>query len=447
MKLTPEILEVLRIRRDFGKTSTGKLPKMLQTADEDGRIRNASVYHGAGHTGREAGQGFQPHNFPRGTFPKGMEQLCVETLHGLLEEDPETVELLLGPVMPAVSSSLRSFIKAGPGKIFRVSDFKSIETCVLAWMADEQDMLAALQSGSDLYSDMAEAIYVGTGEVPVRQVGKFAILGLGYNMGPDRFRETLAGIGIEVTRKFAVHVVKIYRDKYPNIVGLWKAFGNAAIESIENPHQTKIDVGRCGVFYDGQCLLIELPSGRRLHYWYPKIGEVIAPWSRGFEGELAVPLEDQDWLEELGVRLGEYKRNRFWEVDIPVQAWGSVQKRYRGTNGLGLLRTKKPKKIKQVQFMSVNGPAKKWQRDRTYGGKLVENAVQAAARDLLFEGMHRLERAGYSLVLDCHDEAMSEDDIDFGSLDKFNRIFAQMPPWARGCPISVEGYEAERYRK
>ena len=105
-----------------------------------------------------------------------------------------------------------------------------------------------------------------------------------------------------------------------------------------------------------------------------------------------------------------------------------------------------PQYIKQLSFMSVNGPGRKWQPERTYGGKLVENITQAVARDFLVSAMFRVEARGYPIIATVHDEVVSEREIGQGSLREFDTHGA-VPIWGKGCPIAVEGYEAERYRK
>jgi DNA polymerase bacteriophage-type len=83
----------------------------------------------------------------------------------------------------------------------------------------------------------------------------------------------------------------------------------------------------------------------------------------------------------------------------------------------------------------------------TYSGKLVENNIQAVCRDILVEGLSRLEQNGYEVVMHVHDEAICEVDENFGSPEEMERILSVTPDWAKGFPIAAEGYQAKRYRK
>lgn len=93
------------------------------------------------------------------------------------------------------------------------------------------------------------------------------------------------------------------------------------------------------------------------------------------------------------------------------------------------------------------GATKKWERIETYGPKLVENIVQAISRDLLAEGMIRLESKGYAIVMHVHDEVIIEAPMNFGSLKEVCDVMAITPAWAEGLPLRADGYECDYYRK
>jgi DNA polymerase len=98
--------------------------------------------------------------------------------------------------------------------------------------------------------------------------------------------------------------------------------------------------------------------------------------------------------------------------------------------------------------MGMNQYTRKWERLETYGGKLVENIVQAASRDVLAHGLLGAEKAGYQVCLHVHDELITEtpDKPDY-TAEGLEQIMATNPPWSLGLPLAAAGYEAYRYRK
>ena len=98
--------------------------------------------------------------------------------------------------------------------------------------------------------------------------------------------------------------------------------------------------------------------------------------------------------------------------------------------------------------MGMNQYSRKWSRLKTYGGKLVENACQAVARDVIAHNMNEMEWRGYKVVLTVHDEVLTEtpDKPDFNVYELSN-LLATNPIWARGLPLAAAGFEGYRYRK
>lgn len=100
-----------------------------------------------------------------------------------------------------------------------------------------------------------------------------------------------------------------------------------------------------------------------------------------------------------------------------------------------------------LSYMGMDQVKKQWRRIETFGGKLVENLVQAYARDCLAESMKRLENKGYRIVFHVHDEVIIEAPIGFGSADEVAAIMGEPLSFAKGLPLRAEGYETEFYRK
>jgi DNA polymerase len=104
----------------------------------------------------------------------------------------------------------------------------------------------------------------------------------------------------------------------------------------------------------------------------------------------------------------------------------------------------------QISYMGVNQYTRQWTRIKTYGGKLIENATQASARDVMAANMPLVERNGYEIVLTVHDELLTEvpgDPAENFTSGNLAALMCSPPPWARGLPLAADGFETTRYRK
>jgi DNA polymerase len=267
--LPPEVRQALKLRQAHGKSSVKKYLAMLDRAGGEGRLREILLYHAA-HTGRWGGKAVQPQNFPRPSLGrKAIEHILIPAI---MQGDVEELEMFAGSVGEALASTLRSAITAAPGHVLLGADYSSIEARVLSWLAGDENALSLFHKGVDVYKDMAASIY----GVPVdrvtkeqRQLGKVAILGLGYQMGADRFMATCADWGVKgVDLPLAKKVVKAYRAKYSKVKELWYTTQDAVLRALANQGPQK--AARCAISYKPPWLHIQLPSGRLLHYYDPK---------------------------------------------------------------------------------------------------------------------------------------------------------------------------------
>ena len=102
---------------------------------------------------------------------------------------------------------------------------------------------------------------------------------------------------------------------------------------------------------------------------------------------------------------------------------------------------------KGITYMGMDQTTKQWKRQETYGGKLVENIVQATARDLLAHAMLQLDKLGCSIVLHVHDEIVCEEQYSYYSVEFIEEKMGEAPEWAKGLPLAAEAYETEFYKK
>ncbi|KKM85724.1 hypothetical protein LCGC14_1286180 [marine sediment metagenome] len=373
---------VLELRAEAGKSSVAKLNAMLRAMCEDHRVRGLLLYHGA-NTGRWAGKIIQVHNFPRGSVEEveGFIQTVLNGEYDLMD--------MLYPPLQIISSMLRGMLRASPGRRFVVGDFAQIEARVLAWLAGQDDMVRLFASGgqvyhkaaADAYGLNAEDIVKGT---PEYQLGKAAVLGCGYQMGPDTFQRNCAEMwGLEISEETAKRVVGSYRSANEKIVHLWGRLGYAAMDAVRHPGKV-YTVNKCRFTKRGGYLWLILPSGRPLAYPSPTIEKRRAPW-----GDM----------------------------------------------------------IDSVMAYSVDGYTKAWRQRSLYGGMLAENIVQALARDLMMESLLRVEKRGYEPLFSVHDEVVSEVDDGVGSVEEFTELMSITPAWAEGLPMAVDTWTGRRYKK
>lgn len=317
-------------------------------------------------------------------LPKGIPGLDTDECIDIIKErDLDLFEMCYDNVMGALSSCIRGMICAPEGRALYVADFAAIEARVLFWLAYEKYGLNLYHKGEDLYVDMSRRIY-NTKSVD----GQKRQLGKTAVLG--------CGYGMGSAKFHATCQawgIDIPKDLAQKAVRTYRdtykkvcRFWTALERTALQACRTgKINrVGKLTWGISGDFLFCRLPSGRCIAYPYPKIIKKKTPW-------------------------GEMK---------PA-----------------------------LSFMGVNSLTRKWERQDTYGGKLCENVTQATARDLLAEAMLRLEESGYPVVLSVHDEIICERSANKGSVEEFIKTMETLPEWAKGCPVSAEGFKTRRYRK
>lgn len=374
---------VLQIRQAASKSSTAKYQAFEIRSRFDGRARDNTLFYGA-HTGRQSGTGLQPQNL----FKTVLKQEDLEAALPLISRnDFHAIDALFDKPMGLYASALRSSIIAKIGHVLDVGDFATIEVRVLFWLAGHAKGLEALASGRDLYLEMASIIF----RVPIdkvtkeqRQVAKHVVLGAGFGVGWKKFKLTVRDLSkVEISDELAQTSIKKYRQLHARIPIFWTNIEKAAIMAVKAPGK-KFRLGYLTWCKEGNFLTVELPIGRKLHYYKPTIVMKETPWGHQ----------------------------------------------------------------EALSYYAVDSYTKKFKRQTSWGGVLTENVVQAVARDLLMEALLRLDKDGrHKPILSVHDEIVCERPVNTSSLEHFLKIMAEVPEWAKGIPIKVEGWSEPRYRK
>lgn len=441
------VKRVIEIAMEGNKSSVAKFRRMRDSVCPDNRLHDLMLYNGADRTGRWSGKGVQPHNFVRG-YSKEMPSVWED----IFSLDAEYITIIWGPVMGALAKAARGALCASEGKELYAADFNAIEARKLAWMSGCSRLISLFQTGGDPYIDMACGIYnlpipVGKEAIDAfkkehkdeRNLGKKAILGLGYAMGWEKFQMTVwMDEGIWLDDDFCKEVVRIYRrDRYPEIPKLWKGAEDAAIRAVVDGGEwscggDELGIGSVSYFVEGRFLHCRLPSGRLLAYLDPEVHYRINyrfPAINARGGETFVTFPAKKRVPQNRVR---------WHAEKLAEKQG---KRLTGAAPESFERP-------HLSFMGRDTYTRQWKRCGTHGGTLVENFDQASSRDLLAESMKRVdELPEFDLLLSIHDEVIAEAERGTCSVKEFESIMAEVPHWAPGMPISAEGWVGPRLRK
>lgn len=382
----PGVQRMLGIRQELGKTSTKKYDAIEQAVCPDGRVRGLLQFYGANRTGRWAGRLVQVQNLPR-TYTQPL-----ELARNLVKQRKlDNLRLIYGSVPDTLSQLIRTAFVASDGNVLIDADFSAIEARVISWLAGEQWRLEVFKTHGKIYEASAsqmfgvpiERIKKGNPEYALRQKGKVAELALGYQGGAGALIN-MGALDMGIPEDDLPDIVQRWRDTNKRICDLWYKMNSAAVEAISTG--CSVGVGRLLVSceYDAahevEYLTVLLPSGRKLYYNSPQIGE---------------------------------------------NKWGGPS----------------------ISYMGMDQTTKKWKRIETYGGKLVENCVQAVARDCLAQAIENLEKEGLPVVFHIHDEVVIDCRADTATLDDVVNIMSRPIPWAPGLPLNADGWVGGFFKK
>lgn len=392
-QIPAHVRRALSIRRLVGSSSIKKLARMVGCVGYDGRARGLLRYHGTT-PGRQTASLFQPHNFPRGTLKKmkdaGEEKLRISNLiEAVKTGDPVHVAAVSGrPAVETIVGSLRHAMCAAPGRVFIAGDYAGIQARTVLALAGQYDKCDLLAAGMDIYCDMAGQIYkrvITKADVEERQTGKNSVLGLGFQMGANKFWWKYCP---EMTFAFAEQVVKVYRLEWaPLVPKLWNGLSDAAVDTVwsGSAHEFNGVLYRC----EDAWLTATIPNGSKIWYYNPQPVTRRMPWSTD---------EDPD-----------YRKSFTYQVE------------------------------KNKHLIT---------RD-AFGGQLTENIVMKIEREIMEHAKRKLNDNGFPVVLDVHDEILCEPEENNCDVKAFVQMMEDVEPWVRDyrIPVAVEEWVSPVYRK
>lgn len=391
------VQRMLEIRQELGKTSTKKYDALETCIADDGRVRGLLQFYGANRTGRWAGRLVQVQNLPRTythPLPPARQLVKNRNIDGL--------RLMYGSINDTLSQLIRTAFVATPGNVLIDADFSAIEARVISWLAGQEWRLEVFRTHGKIYEASAsqmfhvpiEKIKKGNPEYALRQRGKVAELALGYQGGVSAMRRMDTGHNLDDLSDDEVKgIVDRWRETNSMIRDLWNIVDSAAVTVITNG------------------------------------------------GAQTIRSETTDAVITLACELDVITGTRYMTILLP-----SGRKLYYPSPEIGVNRWGNP----SVSYMGQNQTTKRWERVETYGGKLVENIVQAIARDCLAIAIENLEAQGLHVVFHIHDEvvidtpAWADEDT---MLDTVTKIMTKPIPWAQMLPLNADGWVDKFFKK
>ena len=383
---SPQVKRMLEIRQELGKTSVKKYDAIEAVICPDGRVHGLLQFYGANRTGRWAGRLVQVHNLPR-TYTEPLE-LARELAKS---RKLNALRAVYGSIPDTLSQLIRTSFIASPGNVLIDADFSAIEARVISWLADEEWRLEVFRTHGKIYEASAsqmfgvpiELIKKGNPEYALRQKGKVAELALGYQ-GNTGALIKMGALDMGIPEEDLPDIVARWREANSRITDLWYKMDAAAVQVIGQG-------GSVGVN--------KIVLAREFNY--------------------------QQGADCMTIILPSGRKLYYVQPQIDQNQWGKSS----------------------ISFMGMDQTTKKWKRIETYGGKLVENCVQAIARDCLAQAIEHLEAAGLPVVFHVHDEVVIDCPPSAATLENVVQIMNNPIPWAPGLPLGADGWVGKFFKK
>jgi DNA polymerase len=383
--LHPVVRELLEIRKQASATSPAKYQVIINATSSDGRLRGSLQFCGAARTGRWGGRLFQPQNLPRPSLKQN------EIEAGIRAMKLDCEDSIFDNVSELCSSAVRACLIPSPGNKLVVADLSNIEGRVLAWLAGEDWKLQAFKDfdagrGHDLYV-VAYSRAFGIDPEAVVQNKK---TGDGMMRHYGKTMELSCGFG--------------------GSVGAYRKMGGSAVDEM-----------------DDDAILALVKAWRKAH---PR---VVAFWY-DVENAAKSAIRNPDSVYEVRGLFFDAK-DGWLRIKLKSGRYLSYPNACIDDGG-------------QIRYDGTNQYTRKWEQLETYYGKLVENIVQATARDVFGACLKAADKAGYEICLHVHDEIICDvPDTDVYSASHLSVLMSSDLSWSVGLPLAAAGFETHVYRK
>ena len=376
---------LLEIRQQMGKTSIKKYVAMDTAKCTDDRVRGLTQFYGANRTGRWAGRLVQLQNLPRNYLK------TLDVARKLAKQrNYEGLRMLYGNVPDTLSQLIRTAFIPSEGNKFVVADFSAIEARVIAWLAGEQWVNEVFATHGKIYEATAsqmfhvpvERIAKGNPEYSLRQKGKVATLALGYQGGVNSLI-SMGALNMGLSEEELPNIVQRWRSANRRICDLWYAVEQASLTVMQTAQPQAI------------------------------YGLIFA-----LEGDMVY---GQCFLT---IRLPSGRKLYYPKPFLQENKFGKMA----------------------IHYYTVGQQTRKWEITSTYGGKMIENIVQAVARDCLAETLKRIDSMGLQVVFHVHDEVIIDAPMET-TVDEICDLMAEPIPWAPGLILKGAGFENDYYMK
>lgn len=378
-------VEVLKLRELGSKTSTKKFEAMVRYAVEAGTAHGLLQFYGGSRTGRWAGRAVQLQNLPRNKM-KGL-----DVARNLVKDgDYEMLSIMHDNIPKVLSELIRTALTASEGKVLAVADYSAIEARITAWLSGEKWRMDVFAGDGKIYEASASKMF----NVPIESIDKTTEKGDALRQ-KGKVAELALGYGgsVGALKTMGGEAMGLSESEMKSIVDKWRKASPKIVEMWE-------DFEDCAL----QALKTKKPT-------VSDFKNITFSYEQGC----------------LTVLLPSGRKLIYQSAVLSKNRWNGESIKYKG----------------------LNQDTKQWGWVDTYGGKLSENIIQAIARDLLADGMRRLDAAGFDIVMHVHDEVVCDipnSAPDF-ALEKICDILGEPVPWAKGLILTAEGFITSYYKK